>query len=320
MRTLIFFICMSLFVTSFGQNINDGWKKRDTTEQKNSLQDSLKQGSEMKIWKEKAGSQEKKKIIIEKSDIPTEPRQMEKNNSNHSDITILGKNVYRESRSSRDNKRRYRSFKGHWCGFYYGFVNLAETDYSMYPNSSDEFMTLDWSKSFAMQFNVFEHSINFVPRNNFGMVVGIGLEYQRLMFENKKVSITQNDEGMIIPRPLSYGSIKRNSFKNMYITIPLLLELQFPAKYSRRLYVSAGAVGGLRIHSKTKIVYNNENGEKCKDRDSDNFNQIPFKADLTAKIGYRSINIWGNYTLTDMFRSGKGPELHPYTIGLGFSF
>lgn len=39
--------------------------------------------------------------------------------------------------------------------------------------------------SFVMQFNVFQQSINLVPRNNFGIVVGLGLEYQRLRFDNK---------------------------------------------------------------------------------------------------------------------------------------
>lgn len=216
--------------------------------------------------------------------------------------------------------RDYHAFNGHWSGFNFGFVNLANTDYSNYPAAAGEFMELDWANSFVMQFNLYEQSINLVPRNNFGIVLGLGLEYQRFCFENRHQSITTTENGEIEPIFHNDLNIKRNSFKTLYLTIPVLFEQQFPARWKKRFYVSAGVIGGIRMHSKTKIVYNNEEGDKKKLKHSGSFSMVPFKADLSARIGYRGVSIWGSYTLTNTFKSDKGPELHPYAIGMGLNF
>lgn len=218
---------------------------------------------------------------------------------------------------------KYAPFKGHWSGFYYGFVNFTNTDYSMYPPEKGEFMELDWTHSFVMQFNILRYSINFVQKNNFGLVTGLGLEYQRLRFEHNYTTIAL-EEHKVQPVNLSQdpdlATIKRSSFKTFYLTIPVMLELQLPAHMKEGFYVSAGFMGGIRMHSKTKIVYDNLNGKKHKRKDKGNFNMVPFKADAVARIGFRNINLWGSYTLTEMFKSGKGPKLHPYSLGIGVTF
>lgn len=239
-----------------------------------------------------------------------------------SEIFILGKNLYKNRRKP-SGSTHYPVFEGHWSGFNYGFVNFHKNDYSLYAPDSDNFMELDWAHSFAMQFNVYKYSINLVPRNNFGLVVGLGLEYQRLRFENNNLSITK-EQGRIVPCPLDdlpdLQRVKRSTFKNLYLTIPLLMEVQFPASYHNRLYISGGILGGLRMHSKTKVVYEETDGDKQKKKEKGNFYTVPFKADVVARIGYRNLNVWGSYTLTNFFRHNKGPELHAYTIGLGISF
>lgn len=46
---------------------------------------------------------------------------------------------------------------------------------------------------------------------------------------------------------------------------------------------------------------------------------VPFKADAVVRMGYRQVNVWGSYTLTNMFKSSDTPNLHLYTIGLGIT-
>lgn len=304
MKTLIYLLILLLPVYATAQ------EKRDTT--KKSLSDSLG-NSEIIILNQNSQNsfREQDNITILRDSSVTGNQREERNIEIHIDNMFN----YKKQNGSTE----HRSFRGHWCGFGYGFVNWAKSDYSLYPASEGEFMELDWSRSFAMQFNVYQHSINLVPRQNLGLVVGVGLEYQRLIFEKRRTSIALNDDGIIVPKDIDYNSIKRNSFKNLFLTIPVLLEVQFPTRHYKKMYLSGGVVGGLRLHSKTKIVYNNENGKKRKSKDKDSFNQIPFKADVMGKIGYRNINIWASYTLTPMFKSDKGPELHPYTIGIGIT-
>lgn len=239
-------------------------------------------------------------------------------------ISITGKKY---AQSIYAMNRQYPSFEGHWSGFYYGFVNFGNTDYSLYHGKEyheyGDFMSLDWAHSFAMQFNFFKHSINLVKRNNFGIVWGLGLEYQRLRFENNYTSVTRGEhrlEPVDLHAYPEMASIKRSCFKTLYLTVPVMLELQLPAEYKERFYISGGVMGGVRLHSKTKIVYRDANDKKHKQKEKDNLHMIPFKADLVGKIGYQNVCLWGSYTLTNLFKADKGPELHAYTIGIGINF
>lgn len=44
-----------------------------------------------------------------------------------------------------------------------------------------------------------------------------------------------------------------------------------------------------------------------------------FSVEARAGINYRNAGIFFSYSLTPLFRSGKGPKLHPYTFGLSLS-
>lgn len=274
-------------------------------------QDNLKRGDELIIISsQKTNPQDSSQInILRKA-------ESKPHGNSVSELFIIGKNSYK--RGSQNSTGNYPAFKGHWSGFYYGFVNFAKV-----PEAWSN-LELDWGNSFAMQFNLYKYSINLVPRNNFGLVTGLGFEYQRLRFNNDNVSITKENGELVITQPMELypgiENIRRSCFKNLYLTIPLLLEVQFPTRNTKRMYVSGGIMGGLRLHSKTKIVYEDSDGDKHKKKGKGNFNMVPFKADAIAKIGYRGINVWGSYTLTNMFKTNNAPSLHAYTIGIGATF
>lgn len=233
-----------------------------------------------------------------------------------SELFIMGKNGYRKGNQSPFGGNA--PFKGHWSGFHYGFVNFTHLPEAW------ESLELDWSHSFVMQFNLCKYSINLVPRNNFGLVTGLGLEYQRLRFNNDNISIAKRDGRLEIIEPMEeyrgMETIRRSSFKVLYLTVPLVMEVQFPADNRNRMYISGGFMGGLRMHSKTKIVYEDGQGDKGKKKARGNFNMVPFKADVIGRIGYRNVSIWGSYTLTNMFKSTNIPESHVYTVGFGLTY
>ena len=70
-------------------------------------------------------------------------------------------------------------------------------------------------------------------------------------------------------------------------------------------------------HTKIKYV---EDGKKEKDKEKDDFNLSPLRWGLTARIGYEEINLFANYYMTPLFKSGMGPELQPFAAGLAFTF
>jgi hypothetical protein len=63
------------------------------------------------------------------------------------------------------------------------------------------------------------------------------------------------------------------------------------------------------------LVYN-EDGDKQKAKRQGEYYIQPFRADVTARIGYRNFTLFGTYALTDFFRSGRGPEMHQFQFGV----
>jgi hypothetical protein len=80
-----------------------------------------------------------------------------------------------------------------------------------------------------------------------------------------------------------------------------------------------GVIGGVRLGSHTKNVYSS-NGGNHKPKSYDDFDLQPFKLDATARIGWGPLNIYANYSLIEMFRNDRSPELYPFTIGLILPF
>ena len=184
-----------------------------------------------------------------------------------------------------------KGFRGHWAGFEMGVNGFAEEDYSMYPAEQNDFMDLDMAKSLAVNLNFLQYDI--------------GLQKER------------NTIGLIQPYAIdSDWSVKKSKLTSLYLTVPLLLEFQIPVKYkTRRVHMSAGVVGGLRLGSHTKIKYKS-NGNKHKDKDHDDFNLNTLRYSAQVRVGYRSLNFFATYGLNGLFEKNDGPELDPFTVGI----
>lgn len=234
-----------------------------------------------------------------------------------SELFAVGEKTYKKA-----NLENYSTFKGHWKGFHFGFMNFANL-----PDGWED-MELDMGSSFSMQFNFANYSVNLNSRGNIGLVTGLGIEYQRFRFSDENITLIKEESNTIpvhvqdIYTEDNIDHVQRSSFKNLYLTIPFIFEVQFPAAKAakKRIYASAGFMGGVRMHSKTKIVYRDSDDDKQKEKMKGNFHVVPFKVDVTGRIGYRNINIWGSYTLTNLFKSNTMPDLKVYTLGFGLLF
>ena len=175
-------------------------------------------------------------------------------------------------------------FRGHWSGFNLGFADFSVSNEQL--DGAGDYLDLERKNSLVMQFNMFQYSMRLNKLNN----------------------------------PMEVENVKKSSFKNLYLTVPLIFEWQFPAKKYQRAYVAAGVMGGLRLHTKTKVVYKNENGDTRRMKNSGNYSMNPVKADAVVRVGYYKLALWGSYTITNMMEKNKAPEIHPYTIGFGVNF
>lgn len=215
-----------------------------------------------------------------------------------------------------DNQNDNSRFTGHWRGFYFGFVNFGNTDYSEY--GGDRFLTFDWANSFTMQFNLSQFSL---PVNlNFGFVTGLGLEYQRLRFD-RNITLHKDEMGQLQPLPLSELGIdrpKRSTFKILYLTLPILMEYQYRRKIKIYFTCLPDLWGDFGFTPRLKSFIKAIREIKRIRKDSGSYGMAPVKVNYVLRMGFRGISLWGGYTLTHLFNASTAPGVHPYSIGFGF--
>ena len=201
-------------------------------------------------------------------------------------------------------------FNGHWAGFELGVNGLLNKDMKIdYPAGYD-FMDLNYAKSIAVSINFFEQNINLISQR-LGLITGMGITWNNYRFSNKNTVLTHDGEfnGGFDNQNRNY---EKSKLLVTYLRVPLMLEYQSNSKMkSNSFHISGGVVGAVKIGSHSKIVYD---GNKSKDRSDFYIN--PFKVDAIAKIGWGVINLYGTYSLTEMFRNNKGPVAYPFEIGI----
>lgn len=212
---------------------------------------------------------------------------------------LWGKGKHKKDRSGK--------FNGHWEGIEFGFNAFDNADYSLYKGT--EFMSLNQGKSMEFDLNFYELNIG-LAKNYVGLVSGMGLSFNNYRFENPYTLLKgpQTTEAVL----LDADGLSKTKLALTYLNVPLLLEFQIPVNQNEgRVFLNAGLIGGVKLGSHTKV----KRGD-TKDKNRSGFNIHSFKYAATARIGYKDISLFANYSLTPLFESGKGPELTPFTVGI----
>jgi len=203
-----------------------------------------------------------------------------------------------------------------WMGIDIGVNTLMNANQSFSLTGDDAPFALDYGKSIAISFNLFEKTIPIV-KNNLYLSTGLGLEFNNFRFENKSVLLNPDSA----PLAVSYDTtrnITKNKLTTSYLNVPLLLTFAANNKKGKNAFhISVGAMVGWKYRSHQKLVYT-DYGDRQKDKEFDSFNMNPFRFTAMARIGYKHIGLFANYSLNPLFQKNKGPELYPFTMGLSF--
>ncbi len=204
------------------------------------------------------------------------------------------------------------NFSGNWAGVDFGFNTFLNRDYSGYKT---EFMKSDILFSNSIHLNLIQQSIGLQRnRNNFGIVTGLGIQYQYYRLSDT-TTIRRTVDNVIIPETFNYGEKQSSKLFLFSLTIPVLAEIQIPINnYKNRLYFSSGMYFSYRIGSYSKVKYRDDQKQKLKI--TDDYSLQNFKYGLMFRTGYRWINFYAMYDLTPFYKVGKGPELTPVTFGV----
>jgi hypothetical protein len=211
-------------------------------------------------------------------------------------------------------------FKGHGSHLDLGINTFTPVDYSMYganPNFSptNDFMELNYNKSIEVSINPFHVNLGIINGRTqhsakMGIVAGLGFTFNNYTFDNNLTIARMNNR--IEPVDLSLTEniqAKKTKLTTSYLTVPVMLEITLPGGDA---FISAGAIGSLKLGSKTKYKTAN-----VKQKDHGDFYLNPFRYGFTARIGYKSFSLYGTYYVSELFQENKGPLTTPFSIGIG---
>ncbi len=200
----------------------------------------------------------------------------------------------------------------HWGGFAMGVNGLLFNGSTTLPKPQN-YMNLNYGKSLNFQLN-FEKDIHLY-KNYINLVSGIGFEWSHYQFANKT---TLNPDSSFTFGKIDTSGIynyKKNKLKTTFINVPLLFEFNTNKNADKAFHIALGVIGGYKLGSRTRqILELNSNDIKIVRKDDYNINA--FRVSAHASVGYKKITVFGTYALTNLFESGKGIALTPFTVGI----
>jgi len=202
-------------------------------------------------------------------------------------------------------------FNGHWAGFGLSVNGLLNQDHMIdYPEGAP-YLDINYNKSTGVSINFFEQNVNLYNQH-LGLVTGLGITWNNYRFANNVIltDTAGHLDGYFSEIP-GY-SYQKSKLMLASLRIPLMLEYQTNGKMkSSSFHVGGGAVGCVRMWSHTKNEIND-----AKTKNKGDFYVNPFIIQGMATIGWGIINLYGTYSFSEMFRTGKGPTAYPWEVGI----
>ena len=231
-------------------------------------------------------------------------------------------------------------FNGHWAGFEMGINGYVNPDFNMNFPKTNEYLDLNMAKSIAVYVNFFEQNVALSKNQKWGMVTGFGTYWNNYRF-SKDTRLNADSSALI--GYIDQGiSIRKSKLTTWYLTVPLLFEFQTNNRMKKNsFHIAVGMIAGIRLTSHTKKYYDEWNKDfnvtlynpetdkyetvftatspdYSKVKDFDDYFLQPFKFDATVRIGWGFVNLFATYSVNQMFRKDKGPEVYPWSAGITF--
>lgn len=186
-----------------------------------------------------------------------------------------------------------------------GWNVLQSVDYAPYTGMEvGEFFDIQNWHSVQLSLNILHSSI-YSQKNKIGFNVGVGAR-----FNNYRISpdiMLKKDGELVMPYAIEGG--KRSNFCVTSLHIPMEVLVGNPDRISF-------AVGGyldLVADSRSVVKYE----ERKKRERMKNLPTNFIQAGATARLKFRDFSIFATYQPTQIFKTGCGPNMQSWTIGLG---
>ncbi len=229
--------------------------------------------------------------------------------------------------SSRSERRRSKNYRRAYHSFN---IDLGMNNYlenGSFPDGGNQLYTV---KPWGSWYVALNSTLRTRVAGKFYIEWGAGVSWYNFKFNNFKVGITKDDNGVIFYENQKDVEFTKSKLTVAYVNLSMVPMFDFGG-YSRKPMVFNGdrlnfdkrgsfrfGVGpyvGYRLDSYTKQVWE-ENGETQKSHYHDNYFLNNVRYGIRAQIGFRDTDIFFNYDLNELFIEGKGPKLHAFSFGI----
>ncbi|MCQ2973725.1 MAG: hypothetical protein MJ211_02805 [Bacteroidales bacterium] len=216
--------------------------------------------------------------------------------------------------NSEKTKNKY-NFKPHFSGCFLGINGYLNSDKKNEAPNEYSFFEINETRSLA--FDLYLTEFHGAISNFCGIAGGLNLQFNHYAFE-KAFDLDVVDGKLVADYShLKASEFKRFNYRIMHLSVPILIEFQMPT--NKDLYLTAGVLGGIRIGSRTKQIYE-ENSKRQKNTNRKTFETNLLKYSFIGGFGYKGIQIFGEYSPVSIFKKDHGPEIYPYSIGIKLNF
>lgn len=150
---------------------------------------------------------------------------------------------------------------------------------------------------------------------SFGLGVGVTYYSQYsncFMKYDKDLDITKY---YLIPSTVKY---KHSRMSHINCNIPIEIRYRHSCGFKIDLGVHVGVVAGFAYRYKGPH-YNGVEDEYLNYKDRNFYNKEKFSADVFLRMGWKSFGVYCSYQMTNVFKDGKGPKMHPLSVGISIS-
>lgn len=232
-------------------------------------------------------------------------------------VIVKQKGKNEESESQKRERRKKSKISTNWFIVDLGFSNFEDkTNYAsaeaqaFAPGLDKDDFKIRTAKSINVNIWLFMQRRSLV-KNVLNLKYGLGIELNNYRFETRELQLGMNPtQPSINP---AWTNLVKNKLAADYLTVPLMLNVNFTPSSRRSFGFSAGVSAGYLYSARQKIKDNDGNKTKY----YSDFDLRPFKFSYIAELNLGPVKLYGSYALKSMW--AKGLNQVPYTLGFRLS-
>lgn len=213
-------------------------------------------------------------------------------------------------------KRRPSNLSTNWWVLDIGFANLNDhTNYSaatsqgfIAPGMTADNFNLRSGKSVNVNIWVFMQKLNMI-KHVLNLKYGVGVELNNYRFDDERIQINKNPTRIALNQ--DYKGIRKNKLAADYVTVPMMLNLNFTPGREKGFGVSGGLSAGYLYSARQKVKIGDD-----KNKTHGNFDLRKWKLSYIGELNLGPAKLYGSYALKSMWE--KGLDQTPYNVGIRF--